>query len=463
MFRMLPHTCLAGFCCLFLFSEVVWSQATTIAVTEFMANPDGSDSNFEWVEIFNYGNAPVNLTGWELRDEDSDADSIPAFTLSGGSFGIIAKSKSNFESRWLSGTPTASVLEVSGLTVANGGDEIALFDGTNTQQWGLAYDTSVTDSRAVFLAVDDFSTTTFGSKAAPGVNFDGVDPASGNLGYESNNNTADPSVVAVTDGSADTGSPLAGNYTTIGPPAPASIFTHTLPRADETTTIDFNNFVGLGFEPIPAAGQLDSDNFAVAGLDDGNLDFGDTGTSGDFARGESAGGESFGGIYAFDPNNDGDRALGVQPSAADFTPGNITVRLPNETGNVIEQLAFSVDVLINNDEDRANSFDVSYSTDGTTFSPLQGLTSIEAADALGFQTTQISGVVANLGLLDGEFLFLRFSSDDVSGSGSRDEFAIDNLVLTQVPEPASVAIWCLLAGVVAVAGRRFKKARSSCP
>ena len=48
----------------------------------------------------------------------------------------------------------------------------------------------------------------------------------------------------------------------------------------------FDGFSGLGFSPSPATGQLDSDIFCVTGLSDGNLAFGDTATTGDFARGQ---------------------------------------------------------------------------------------------------------------------------------------------------------------------------------
>jgi hypothetical protein len=55
-------------------------------------------------------------------------------------------------------------------------------------------------------------------------------------------------------------------------------------------TIDFTGFMGSGFAPDPAADQLDSDTWAVTGLSDGDLDFGGTAVTGDFARGSTTGG-----------------------------------------------------------------------------------------------------------------------------------------------------------------------------
>ena len=331
-----------------------------------------------------------------------------------------------------------------------------LSDAGATTRWDLAYGNDETAGRATFLAVDDFSTTSFGSKAVPGVDRNGND-VSGNLGYESNSATADP--LAVTQ-SGDTGSPLAGNYTAaaIG----ASPFSHALPDVGETTLLDFNDFTGAGFAPASGAGQLDSDNFAISGLNDGVLPFGGTQTGNDFALGESAGGISQGGIYAFDPAGDDNRALGLQPGGSDFTPGTITLRLPNETGDVIDELTLSADILINNDEPRANAFDLSYSTDGINFNLLAAITSDELADALGFQATNVAGTISGLDLAPGDFLFLRVAGDDVSGSGARDEFAVDNVQISQaaVPEPASLLTWSL-AGLVGWSVLLLRRRRQS--
>jgi Ca2+-binding RTX toxin-like protein len=85
-----------------------------------------------------------------------------------------------------------------------------------------------------------------------------------------------------------------------------------------------------------------------------------------------------------------------------------------------------------NDQARANSFNVSVSVDNMNFTALSDLdfTSPEASDTLGVQTLSrtasftLASVIAN-----GASFFIRFSGDDVSGSGSRDEFGFDNLVV----------------------------------
>jgi hypothetical protein len=103
------------------------------------------------------------------------------------------------------------------------------------------------------------------------------------------------------------------------------VFADTPPYTPE----GFDSFAGTGFAPSPAAGQLDSDTWALNGLSDGDTAWGGTYTTGDYARGIDEDGASTGGIYAFDVVSGAgtDYILGVQPTDADFTPGAIYLRL----------------------------------------------------------------------------------------------------------------------------------------
>ncbi len=47
----------------------------TVVVNEFMANPDGSDSGNEWIELYNDGNGTVDLSGWRVSWYKSNPDS----------------------------------------------------------------------------------------------------------------------------------------------------------------------------------------------------------------------------------------------------------------------------------------------------------------------------------------------------------------------------------------------------
>lgn len=194
-------------------------------------------------------------------------------------------------------------------------------------------------------------------------------------------------------------------------------------------TENFQNFTGSGFAPTPAPGQLDSDIIIVNGLSDGGMSYGDTRTSGDFARGiDIDGGVSTGGVYAFTVA--GNSSLGAQPIGSDFTPGSFDFRIENTTGNTLNGFEISYDLLVNNNEGRANSFNFLFSIDGVNFLQVPALnyTSPEAADANGFVSIPRSATF-NASVASGAFIYLRFEGDDATGSGSRDEFAIDNIVL----------------------------------
>jgi len=135
---------------------------------------------------------------------------------------------------------------------------------------------------------------------------------------------------------------------------------------------DFNTFTGSGFSPTPAAGQLDSNTWIVTGLSEGSMSFGDTKTSGDFARGTSNGGVGTGGVYAFETGS-GNRILGVQPGGADFTPGTFRLKRTNETGSAVTEVTVNYDIWTYNDQDRSNSLNLAYSTDCTNYTAVPAL------------------------------------------------------------------------------------------
>lgn len=225
-----------------------------------------------------------------------------------------------------------------------------------------------------------------------------------------------------------------------------------------TQTIDFDNtvsgvndgaFTGTGFQASPTAGQLDSDAWAVTGWSNGNLAFGGTQTTAatDYTRGISGGGVTTGGIYGYDVDATAgvNRALGIQPGGSDWAPGTLTLRIQNSSGSVIGSVSLDYTVYVRNDQGRANSFNFSYSTDDSTYTSVSSanLTSAAAADALGLVANSRSVTVTGLSITDGSFFYLRWSGADVSGSGSRDEFALDDLNIsvigTPVPEPSTYA------------------------
>jgi hypothetical protein len=211
---------------------------------------------------------------------------------------------------------------------------------------------------------------------------------------------------------------------------------------NSTVTVDFNSFAGTGFTTAPAAGQLDSNTWRVTGMSDGAGTFGGTHTTGDFARGSSLGGVTTGGTYAFQVAT-GDFALGAQPAAADFTPGEFTLRVQNNTGSTITQIDLEYDIYVFNDQGRGNSFNFDWSLDDVAYTDIAALdfVSPDAADVTPVWTaTARSTSITGLSLAAGGVIYLRWTSDDVSGAGSRDELALDNVAVTAIPAPGALVV-----------------------
>ena len=45
-----------------------------LAITEFIVNPNNSDTDREWLELYNYSRSPVNLRDWKIRNSDASKE-----------------------------------------------------------------------------------------------------------------------------------------------------------------------------------------------------------------------------------------------------------------------------------------------------------------------------------------------------------------------------------------------------
>lgn len=232
-----------------------------------------------------------------------------------------------------------------------------------------------------------------------------------------------------------------------------------LTNASPTLTIDFSSsmpasvgsnpstaFAGAGFEPNPTtAGRLNSNAWASTGMSDGSLAFGGSRTTGDYARGAVNVAQTTGGFYAYTgaPNSVADPALMIQPGGSDFTPGTLTLRIQNNGTSSITQLDVSYNIYIRNDQGYSGSFNFSYSADDVSYTAVPALdyTSPAAADGLGWVvvpgTPSRSTTITGINVLPGAYFYIRWSGDDVSGSGSRDEFGLDDISLAATYGAAS--------------------------
>lgn len=209
-----PHLVPLGLCsALFALMSTNATAGGTVAITEFLNNTAESDDGREFVELYNYGALDVDLSGWTLSDEDSDAHSFDSLSIGAEDFLILVLGSSSlggedkkalFESEWLGGTSDARVIGVdSKWLMSNGADEVQLHDEADSLVWSLAYSDDESEGRATFLVDDSYATSTFGSKASPGVVREGDDNGTPDfLGYESNDSAlaTDPNTYESTVG-----------------------------------------------------------------------------------------------------------------------------------------------------------------------------------------------------------------------------------------------------------------------
>jgi len=196
--------------------------------------------------------------------------------------------------------------------------------------------------------------------------------------------------------------------------------------------INFTGFTAAGFTPSPTAGQLNSNEWLVTGCSDNMTPtFGSTLTSLDFTNGTSPGNVTGGGVWAFDVGSS-NITLGVQPTGPDWTPGSFILRIQNNTGQVIGKLDISYSIYVRNDQARGNSFNFSHSSDNITYISESSLdyTSPAALDALGWVEVTRSITLIGVNIDPSGLYYLRWTGDDLSGSGSRDEFGLDNVSIT---------------------------------
>jgi DNA/RNA endonuclease YhcR with UshA esterase domain len=197
------------------------------------------------------------------------------------------------------------------------------------------------------------------------------------------------------------------------------------------TGVNTGVFAGTGLTGASASGELNSNAWKFLGFSDGNTTFGGSFTTGDYAKGPSAGGVTSGGLYSFEVAA-GDSAIGIQPTASDWSPGSIVLMAINNTGGSVDSFLISYDVFVLNNEARGSSFNFSYSiNDSVNFTPVTVLndTSDETASTTPtWVATQKQATVA-ASMNAGDTLYLVWSGDDALGSGGRDEFALDNIAV----------------------------------
>lgn len=200
--------------------------------------------------------------------------------------------------------------------------------------------------------------------------------------------------------------------------------------ADGVIEEDFSAYRGLGLDPAGTEGRLASDDWRFEGGNAASTSaYGDTVIDTVLGLGDNNGTAGTGGVYAYVVDTD-DHALGVKPTGSLFTPGTIHFRFTNGTGAAIAALDVSFDFLVYNNQPRSQSFMAELHV-GTDITPIYSTMTAEASDPAPVTWTRVT-VEETLDLsatpiAAGATVELVWTTDDASGSGSRDALAIDNL------------------------------------
>jgi hypothetical protein len=216
----------------------------------------------------------------------------------------------------------------------------------------------------------------------------------------------------------------------------------------EETIIGVNEgaFSGLGLQSDPIEGQLDSEAWLINGCSQGNTSYGLSYLSGDYTRGSSLGDVTLGGVYAF--NTGANTALGWQSTASDLSPGEIILKVQNASGFSIERLKLSYTIWNFNNEDRSQTMNAFYSLDNISYFPIPTThftspTTASSAMELAWEDSTFAATLSLSGLNNNDFIYIKWRVEDEAGSGSRDEWALDDISLEISNNTCISEIWAL--------------------
>jgi hypothetical protein len=105
-----------------------------LVITEIMHSPSGDDAIWEWVEVLNTTNAPVDLNGWVFDDDDNPNIAAANISSAGGT--------------------RNTVVPANGAAVLYPGDELQFMTERFTAAWGSGISLIGVDGFTALTATD---------------------------------------------------------------------------------------------------------------------------------------------------------------------------------------------------------------------------------------------------------------------------------------------------------------------
>ena len=144
-------------------ADFVGECVGAVVITEIYSNPEGDETNKEWFELANVSGLPLDLNGWTLADQGTDAHVIVgALQLTAGAYVVLGQSTDP------SLNDAAPVdYAYTGLVLDNGHDELLLIHPDGTTVDGVVYDDGATfpDQEATSMNLDPGSTDAISNNA----------------------------------------------------------------------------------------------------------------------------------------------------------------------------------------------------------------------------------------------------------------------------------------------------------
>jgi len=120
--------------------------AAHVVISEVMYDPvcSTTETDCEWIEIFNPTTAAINLAGWKVKDNFSQ-DTLPAFSLEPEAYLVIAAKAASFAEAYPGfGGSLIGLNGPVGNGLANSGDQIFLLDSGDLQVDTVSYGSNTT-------------------------------------------------------------------------------------------------------------------------------------------------------------------------------------------------------------------------------------------------------------------------------------------------------------------------------
>mgnify|MGYP001598243989 CR=1 FL=1 len=130
-------------CALCVMALIPASAYAQVVISEFLYDAPGSDDNQEWVEVFNAGSAPVDLSKWKVSDGSNHIFNAPpknggmgSLTIQSGAYIILTDDAAAFLAAHPS--PSCGVIDTT-LALGNTSGTILLLDEAGTTVDSVPY------------------------------------------------------------------------------------------------------------------------------------------------------------------------------------------------------------------------------------------------------------------------------------------------------------------------------------